>query len=113
MSTDKIRNFIETLHAKTQAGEVPWEATADPTIFEARLGDHIVAIDCTKSFDNVNGSEEYPLSIINKRGEIVDTIGGTLFQGDSRDSLKNLYVTARCYACGTEHAIDSILSLLR
>lgn len=116
MSTSKLVKVILSLHDKTVNHGLKWEETDAEYTYQAVFPQYRVRIlrDTRKDTDEDNN---YTLQILNKDGEIIDSITDESMLGQMKnpsayDAMRDIYETARRIAMGLEDALDHILNTL-
>ena len=113
MNFDKQRRLVERLLERTRAGELVWQESIRPDVFQAAFQNSSVQI---KSVDDGRFTEVH-VSIVDAIGRIVDDFGRDGLDRDSprqpgswSRALEELYALARRSALRADDAIDSILA---
>lgn len=103
-SDEKIAELIKAILDRTKSHEVVWKKTSDPSTFLAVFPKYIVELegpDFNATF-RLQGED----------GETIDEISWASMNIYARQLLKELVVTARRQALGTDEAIDELLKSL-
>ena len=110
-SLDRSRDavFIEKLHAKSQAGGVPWETTEHEGRYQAQIGEFVIEIG--------EGESEPEILICRPDGKALEILTPDLFSdpghSDPRPQLfAETYDSARRVAMGVDKAIESLIQAL-
>ncbi len=118
MSTEeKILKLVQGLLAKTKSGDVIWERTSSPNVFQAAFPRYTVKIS-----ERGDGSEpllvNYVVSILDESGTVIerasylDDLAKKFPQMNNSGLMKELYSVARRQALGVDSALDTLLSEL-
>lgn len=109
MSGQKIVALAKTLAERTARGELDWEESERPGVFQLSFSNSSVRIYHRESRQQ-RGSREFVLSIHNSVGVEVEEVGDeSLPVDDAFPMMRQMYEEARRKAMGVDTAIDSIL----
>ncbi|NYZ61802.1 hypothetical protein [Luteimonas deserti] len=109
MSGQKLVALTRMLAERTERGELKWEESERPGVFQVSFSNSSVRI-LHRDSRLQRGSTEYVISIINSLGVEVDEIGDESMPTEGAYSLmKQMYEQARRKAMGVDTAIDSII----
>jgi hypothetical protein len=110
----KMLKLVQRLHAKTAAGQVPWEQTATEDVFQASFPNYVVRI-----FRKPGSSAEpdYLLTIRDAVGKLIESTSDVAINEAISDAkaftlMKELHDMARRQVFGVDKALDSLLSEL-
>ena len=117
MSTEeKILKLVEGLLAKTKSGDVVWERTSSPDVFQAAFPSYTVRVSTRRS-ENQLEALDYVVSILDEAGTTIErasdvdltkALGGV----SAYQLMQELYALARRQALGVDGALDTLLSEL-
>jgi hypothetical protein len=106
MRSEKYRQLIDRLTAKTARRELGWKEGAYPGGFQVSFPNYSLAIAPGQDIDGPHVS----MSIINSMGNIIDEFSEMDFaELEYRHKLFDLYQAARRQVFGVERALDEIL----
>lgn len=111
MTDRKLVDLLNRLVDKTMAGEVKWEETENPNIFQVSFKNYAVRIASSGSRD-----EAFGLSMFNAAGTMIESATDedlSRISGTSSEKMKTLFHEARKQARGFDTAIDDILEELK
>jgi len=110
MATDKDVRFFEEVLTKTRAGKIPWEPTANPSLFAAPLAGKFT-LTISESIGDSYTNTEYELIL--KDSDARQLTGITNFHPNvSVVDIRDLYESARRKALNVDAKIDSVLGEL-
>jgi hypothetical protein len=123
MADEKIVEFVQGVLAKTRAGKIPWEPTAQESKFIAAIGGEFTfsisswtdmdrAFAEALAFTGSPGSQ--PKYVLVLRDEIGTELAKVTErdEGIHRDDLQELYEIARRQAVRASERIDDVLEVL-
>lgn len=110
MDEDRVIKVADRLLAKSQAGEIAWQETADEDTFPACFPDYSVRI----SKYETRGATNYTLTLADSMGRDLKSL---LSIGppspEVAETLKDLFELARGRALSVDEKIDRILESLQ
>ena len=113
MVDEKIVALAKLIHGKTIEGKVRWEKTVRITAFQTSFNQSTVKI--SQEHDMNDDTNYYCISLYNDEGilaeEVYDYELKTIW-GEAKQSLKELYHSARRTALGVDRTIDEIIASL-
>ncbi|MCQ1572748.1 hypothetical protein NFO65_18630 [Neorhizobium galegae] len=108
MTLESRYNVLEALLAKTKDEKINWEVGPLSESFYSKIGDNSVAIRQVR--------DDFHLIIYNADGDVVEEISDPEFSNDGRPGafnlMKNLFISAKRNALGTDRIVSSILDEL-
>lgn len=113
--SSKFEKLIKILNEKTKKGELNWEVTASPNLYQTSFSNSSVQI-FTKCIEPEDSYEQeltdYIVQILNEDGNLIDEIKSSQYR--TADFMMNmmiqeLYEEARRSAMKADETIDNIL----
>jgi hypothetical protein len=115
-ATENQKRLASLLISKSGKGELEWQPSVSENSFQVSIKSNTVRLAEVPSRDIDSESPDYVISLINDQGIEVDTfsdidLNATEAQGQKNwyRQLKNLYVTARRTALGSEKVLSDVL----
>ena len=112
MVEKKLGKLIERLHKKTLAGEIDWDATADPRRFQTALPDYTIQL---TSDPSESASQAFELSVFDEEDRQIESVRPIDLQGvltSPTGAMRDLYEAARRQALNVDEALDHLLEEL-
>jgi hypothetical protein len=115
-ATDNQKKLAILLVSKSAKGELEWQPSVSEDSYQVSIKTNTIRLTEAPSRDPDSESPDYVISIINRDGLEVDTfsdidLNATEAQGQKVwfRQLKNLYVTARRTALGSDKVLSDVL----
>ena len=110
MSREKTVELIKKLNEKTTAGELGWQESERPDVFQASFARYSVRI----GYSQIAGDEDYWLAIANLSGDVIESVTSSelSLSGEMQGAymtMREIYNLARRQVFGVDGAIDDIL----
>jgi hypothetical protein len=109
MADGKLVELAKLIYDRTRSGELVWEKTTDPGIFQASFPKYAVTIRMIRG-DGV-------LHLFNDKGEMIESLSDTIpfrtQEGDDKFLLDVIFELARRRAMGVDQAIEELLLELK
>jgi hypothetical protein len=118
MQSEKYRQLVDKLMAKTDRHELDWKEAAFPESFQVSFPNYSLLM---REKERPEGFGAPPpditLSIIDMSGNVVDTIYNFEIDGEGRErpyylKMRDLYRAVRQQVLGADKAVEEILSEL-
>ena len=106
---EKLSTLIQRLSERTKAGEISWERTIEPSVFQTAFPNFVITI------ANHPRYGVYDLSVIDETGAVLESanneeLSEAMYPVQSSEAMSDLYTMARRNALDVDHALDSLLS---
>ena len=107
--------LMQRLYAKTAAGQVQWERTANEDVFQSSFPSYVVRVSVEPSSNPE--APDYFLTIRDEHGRVIESTSDVAILQAIPESkaftlMKELHDMARRQALGVDKALDSLLSEL-
>ena len=109
---ERVAKLVQRLNERTNVGDLVWEETSQPYVFQAAFTNLIVKLG---SYDLEGGGVEYYIALFNESGLQIDRLTALELLQVSTSSynlLKNLYLTAKRQALAVDAALDALIGEL-
>ena len=107
---EKLSQIAESLCARTQAGSVTWNETADPDKFVTSLEDYSIAIEAESEY-------KISLQLVNSKGRPIAAMEAFRAQTPPKSTtwktFSDLYEMARRQALKIDQALDDVLNRVK
>ena len=120
-SYKKLAELVYRLHQKTTMGEINWEGTVTPGVYQASFSDYSIQISLRPSEES-RGAKDVVISVFGDDGNEIESFTDPDIQSEWLEEFSHTampypimhetYEIARRLALGTEQAINQILSEL-
>ena len=118
---EKLAELAYRLYKKTIKGEIEWEVTVSPGVYQASFSDYSIKISLVQG-EHLEAPEDVKINVIGDDGSIIESFTDVDIQaswlrayGDAPGKYQMMYATyetARRTALGAEQAISHILAEL-
>lgn len=108
MSYDKKFALVDAMVAKTNSGELVWEATFDDDMFETTLKSSSIRI--------MKNNNRFIITVLGKDGAVLERFNNDdlgLQRPQYEDIVKNIYEVIRRKALKVDETIDALLDELK
>ena len=109
-TSDKERELVSRLLAKTDAGAVRWREGVDGVTFVTDVGPYQVSV--AEVYDDKSAWPPYVLDVATQEGNILESFYSRA-GSETRKTFESLYRAARGSARGADDVMDELLNTLQ
>ena len=111
---ERMLKLIERLSIKTHEGQLHWERTANPSIFQTSFPSYVVRLNVRQEADS---TPDYVITVRGQDGTVLEQtsdveISKAVPSSNAYTVMADLFARARRQALGVNEALDSLLSEL-
>ncbi len=111
----KLTRLVKLLQVRTLDGDIEWEETARPGVYQAAFPKYAVSISTRRNRDDPEETD-YFVTIHNEEGKAVEQKSDIDLRGQGLSEayplMQEIYDTARRQALGTDKVLEDLLSYL-